>query len=204
MSIAVIVSGASGVVYAERLLQFLLRNGHDVTVLVTDPARLVIAHERGAAIGERDQLAAVEDWLGLGHVEGESAPQVRVAYTWDLMDPLCSGSDGPDAVVVVPCSMAMLSGIAVGRADDLAFRAADVMLKERRPLVLVPRESPLSLIHLKNLVAVAEAGAIVVPAMPGFYHDPETIDDLVDHVVGKVLDQLGIENHLFRRWGEEA
>jgi polyprenyl P-hydroxybenzoate/phenylacrylic acid decarboxylase-like protein len=97
--------------------------------------------------------------------------------------------------------MAMLSGVAVGRGDDLAFRLADVMLKERRLLVLVPRETPLSLIHLRNMVAAAEAGAVILPAMPGFYAKPSSIEDLVDHLVGKVLDQLGLVHDLSKRWG---
>jgi polyprenyl P-hydroxybenzoate/phenylacrylic acid decarboxylase-like protein len=104
-------------------------------------------------------------------------------------------------MVVAPCSMRTLASIAHGLADNLLTRAADVTLKERRPLVLVPRETPLSLIHLRNMVAVAEAGATVLPPTPGFYHRPRTIEDLVDQTTGKVLDQLGIEHDLFRRWG---
>jgi 4-hydroxy-3-polyprenylbenzoate decarboxylase len=114
---------------------------------------------------------------------------------------MASGSNRTDAMVVAPCSMGFLGSVAHGMADDLPERAADVMLKERRPLVLVPRETPLSLTHLRNLTAAAEAGAIIVPAMPAFYTKPATIDDLVGFVVGKVLDVLDVEHNLFKRWG---
>lgn len=195
--IVVTISGASGAIYAERLLRALVGAHRRVTLLVTEPARLVIAHELGVKIPPTDQQSAVEQWLG-----GEAADLVRVADPRDLMDPICSGSHPTGAMVIIPCSMAMLSGVATGRGDDLVLRAADVMLKERRLLVLVPRETPLSLIHIRNMAAVAEAGAVILPAMPGFYTRPKTIDDLVDHVVGKVLDQLGISHELFTRWGE--
>jgi len=195
--IVVAVSGASGAVYAQRLLRVLVEAHRNVTVLITGPARLVIAHELGVDLPETDQQSAVASWLG-----GEAADLVRVADPRDLMDPICSGSHLSDAMVIVPCSMAMLSGVAIGRGDDLVLRAADVMLKERRLLVLVPRETPLSLIHIRNMAAAAEAGAVILPAMPGFYAQPQTIDDLVDHVIGKVLDQLGIAHEMFSRWGD--
>ena len=118
-----------------------------------------------------------------------------------MFDAIASGSHRTDAMVVAPCSMGFVAAVANGLAADLPQRAADVMLKERRPLVLVPRETPLSLIHLRNLTAAAEAGAIVVPAMPGFYAKPESVDDLVNFVVGKVLDVLDVEHSLFKRWG---
>jgi 4-hydroxy-3-polyprenylbenzoate decarboxylase len=195
--IVVAISGASGAVYAERLLRALVGAHRSVTLLVTEPARLVIAHELGVKLPQTDQQKAVEKWLG-----GEASDLVRVADPHDLMDPICSGSHLTGAMVIIPCSMAMLSGVATGRGDDLVLRAADVMLKERRLLVLVPRETPLSLIHIRNMAAVAEAGAVVLPAMPGFYTRPRTVDDLVDHVVGKVLDQIGVSHDLFARWGE--
>jgi len=122
----------------------------------------------------------------------------------DLAAPISSGSFPTMGMVVVPCSMKALAGIAHGLADDLVGRAADVTLKERRRLVLVPRETPLSLVHLRNMVAVTEAGAVVLPPVPAFYHRPETIDDLLAHTVGKVLDQFGIAHDLFRRWGADG
>jgi polyprenyl P-hydroxybenzoate/phenylacrylic acid decarboxylase-like protein len=118
----------------------------------------------------------------------------------DLAASISSGSFLTLGMVVVPCSMHMLASIAHGLSDNLLARAADVTLKERRPLVLVPRETPLSLIHVRNMVAVTEAGATVLPPVPGFYQRPETIDDLLKHTTGKVLDQFGIEHELFRRW----
>lgn len=197
--VIVAVTGASGAAYAQRFLRALLDAGRETVLLITEPARLVIAHELGVSIPATDQLPAAKAWLG---ADGANADALRVADRSDLMDPICSGTHRAAAMVVIPCSMATLAGVATGRADDLVFRSADVMLKERRPLVLVPRETPLSLIHLRNMVAASEAGATILPAMPGFYHGPRTIDDLVDHVVGKVLDLLGIDHGLTRRWGE--
>lgn len=195
--IVVAISGASGAVYAQRLLRALIEAHRRVALLVTEPARLVMAHELSVRLPPKDQQKAVEEWLG-----GEAAELVRVADPGDLMDPICSGSHRTGAMVIIPCSMAMLSGVATGRGDDLVLRAADVMLKERRTLVLVPREAPLSLIHIRNMASAAEAGAVILPAMPGFYAGPKTIEDLVDHVVGKVLDQLGIPHEMFARWGD--
>ena len=117
---------------------------------------------------------------------------------------VASGSFHTDGMVVIPCSMKTLGGIANGYSDNLLLRAADVTIKERRPLVLVVRESPLSLIHLENMVRVTRAGAVVLPAMPAFYHRPKTVDALVDQVVGKVLDILGIDHQLFRRWDRQT
>ena len=120
----------------------------------------------------------------------------------DLFAAVASGSNAPDAMVVCPCSMGKAGRIAAGLSGTLLERAADVMLKERRPLLVVPRETPLSIIHLENLLRLARAGTVVIPAMPAFYHVPQTLDDLVDFVVGKVLDQLGVPHTLFTRWGE--
>jgi 4-hydroxy-3-polyprenylbenzoate decarboxylase len=127
---------------------------------------------------------------------------LRVVAQGDMFDAAASGSAMIHGMVVCPASMGFCGSVAAGLASDLPERAADVMLKERRPLVFVPRETPFSLVHLRNLTALAEAGAIVVPASPAFYQHPASLDDLVDFVVGKVLDQLGVEHHLFRRWGE--
>jgi 4-hydroxy-3-polyprenylbenzoate decarboxylase len=127
---------------------------------------------------------------------------LRVVGPDELFDRAASGSSAPDAMIVCPASMGFLGAVAGGLASNLPERAADVMLKERLPLVFVPRETPLSLIHLRNMTALSEAGAVIVPAMPAFYHRPETLDDQVNFVVGKVLDVLGLEHTLFRRWGE--
>lgn len=198
----VVVTGASGSVYGLRLIEQLVLAGHDVSVVFTDAGREVTAYELGFDLPtEDDKMAAV---ALATYLELPSAQNLRVAYPNSLFDPIASGSHKTDAMVVCPCSMGFVASVAHGLADDLPERAADVMLKERRPLVLVPRETPLSLIHLRNLTACAEAGAVIVPAMPAFYAKPESIDDLVSFVVGKVLDTLDVEHELFKRWGSQA
>lgn len=196
----VVVTGASGSCYGMRLIEQLVLAGHGVSVVFTDAGREVTAFELGFQLPVEDaRVAAVALATFL---ELPSAENLRVAYPDELFDAMASGSHRTDAMVVAPCSMGFLASVANGMADDLPERAADVMLKERRPLVLVPRETPLSLVHLRNLTLAAEAGAIIVPAMPAFYTKPESVDDLVNFVVGKVLDVLDVEHHLFKRWGE--
>jgi flavin prenyltransferase len=196
----VAITGASGSVYGMRLIEQLVLAGHDVSVVFTDAGREVTAFELGFELPLQD--AAVAAVALSAFLELASSDHIRVAYATDLFDAVASGSHRTDAMIVCPCTMGFVGSIAAGLGADLAERAADVMLKERRPLVLVPRETPLSLIHLRNLTAVAEAGAIVVPAMPAFYQRPESIDDLVNFVVGKVLDVLEVEHGLFKRWGD--
>lgn len=193
----VAITGASGSVYGLRLLEQLLGAGHAVTLVVTKAGREVMAYETGFALPEAGGAEAVLRFLELP----PSVP-LRVAAQDDLFDAAASGSARVDAMVVCPASMGFCGAVAAGMAADLPERAADVMLKERRPLVLVPRETPFSLIHLRNLTTLTEAGAVVVPAMPAFYQKPASIDDLIDFVVGKALDVLGVEHTLFRRWGE--
>lgn len=195
----VVVTGASGSVYGMRLTEQLVLAGHDVTVVFTDAGREVTLFELGFDLPVDDAGVAA---LSLAtFLELPGVDRLRVAYPGDLFDAIASGSHRTDAMVVCPCSMGFAASVAHGIADDLPERAADVMLKERRPLVLVPRETPLSLIHLRNLTACAEAGAIIVPAMPAFYSKPDSIDDLVSFVVGKVLDVLDVDHDLFKRWG---
>jgi 4-hydroxy-3-polyprenylbenzoate decarboxylase len=134
------------------------------------------------------------------HLEIDSG--LEMVHPDDLFCPAASGSAAPEAMVVAPCSMGTLARIACGISGNLIERCADVMLKERRPLLLVPRETPLSQIHLENMLKLSRAGAQIIPAMPAFYHKPETVIELVDFVVGKILDQLNIEHELFKRWGE--
>ena len=196
----VVVTGASGSCYGMRLIEQLVLAGHEVAVIFTDAGREVTAFELGFQLPTED--AAVAAVALSTFLELPSADGLRVVYPDQLFDAVASGSHRIDAMVVAPCSMGFLSAVANGSADDLPERAADVMLKERRPLVLVPRETPLSLIHLRNLTAAAEAGAVIVPAMPAFYAKPESVDDLVNFVVGKVLDVLDVEHDLFKRWGE--
>lgn len=198
--IAVIMTGASGSAYGMRLTEQLVTLGHEVVFCATDAGREVCAYELGFALPAGDSAPAAEALASFLELPG--AQRLRVARSDDLFDGIASGSHPLDAVIVAPASMGFCASVAAGLASDLPERAADVALKERRPLVLVPREAPLSLVHLRNLTALTEAGAIVVPAMPAFYTKPTTIDDLVNFVVGKVLDVLGIEHDLFERWGE--
>ena len=182
MKLVVAVGGASGSIYARRLLEALvpLSAKVEVGLVFTQSGSEVWAHELG---------------------EVPAYPFKRYGLR-DFRAPFASGSAGWDAMVVIPCSTGGLARIAHGISDDLVGRAADVMLKERRRLVLVVRESPLSTIHLENMLAVTRAGAVVLPAAPSFYSKPATIDALVDTVTGRVLDQLGLANRLMPRWGE--
>jgi polyprenyl P-hydroxybenzoate/phenylacrylic acid decarboxylase-like protein len=182
MQIIVGVSGASGAVYAVRLLEALRKYRVKTQLVVTAAAEEIVELEMGLTKSKLHALATC-------HYDVN-----------DLTSPISSGSFVTDGMVVVPCSMKTLAGIACGYSSNLLLRAADVTLKERRPLVLVPRETPLNLIHLENMFKVAQAGAIVLPAMPGFYHKPKSIDDLVNHVAGKVLDVFHIEHKLYKRW----
>lgn len=194
----VAVTGASGAVYGQRLAAALLARGFEVDLVITRPARLVIEQELGLdAAGFVAEIAAAGEGLP------QSGPHGRlVVYEPDdLLASIASGSVRAAAMIVIPCSMSALSAIASGTAGNLVERAADVMIKERRPLVLVPRETPLSVIHLRNMLVLAEAGVHILPAMPGFYHHPQTVDELVDFVVGKVLNVLGIPQTLLPPWG---
>jgi 4-hydroxy-3-polyprenylbenzoate decarboxylase len=198
--IAVITTGASGSAYGMRISEQLVALGHEIVFCATDAGREVCASELGfeLPLGSADAAAiALSTFLDL-----PSAERVRVAYAGDLSDAIEIGSHPLDAVIVAPASMGFCASIAAGMASDLPERVCEVALKERRPLVVVPRETPLSLVHLKNLTAITEAGAIVVPAMPAFYFKPDGIDDLISFVAGKTLDVLGIEHGLFKRWGE--
>jgi flavin prenyltransferase len=191
------ITGASGHWYAERLIQELVRAGAQVSTALTPAAAKVLRHERGIDAGAAGELLplVLERWLG-----AQTAAGVR-AYRPDAVEaPPSSGTSLTGGVVICPCSMGSLARISVGFSSNLVERAADVALKERRRLVLVPRETPLSEIHLENLLRMARLGAHILPAMPGFYHNPKSIDDLVGHVVGKVLDLLGFEHRVGARW----
>lgn len=191
------LTGGSGHAYGERLVRELVAAGVDVSLSATAAARKVLLHERGVDIGA-DGLrlsAALPGWLGAdvaAHVHAHASDAVEA--------PPSSGTALTDGVVICPCSMGTMARVSVGFSSNLVERAADVALKERRTLVLVPRETPLSAIHLENMLRLARLGAVILPAMPGFYHHPRTIDDLVGHVVGKILDALRIENSVGARW----
>ncbi len=182
MEIVVGISGASGVAYAVRLLRVLREKGIIIHLVITDSAAKIIELETDFLLKDVQDLA--------DHVYASS----------DFTAPFASGSHLFDAMIVIPCSMGTLSAIACGSSDSLITRAADVCLKEKRKLIIVPRETPLGLVQLRNMVTAAQAGAIVLPACPAFYSRPRSLDDLVDVLVGRVLDLLGVENDLYRRW----
>lgn len=188
----VALTGASGSIYGLTLVRTLVGAGVEVAFTLSESGAKVLRYEQGIDVDHTDP--------DLGALFGEQAEGVRF-FPADMVEaPISSGSYRTDGAVICPCSMGTLGGIAGGVSGNLVERAADVMLKEGRPLILVPRETPLSLIHLRNMVAVAEAGAVVLPAAPGFYHRPETIDDLVAHVVLKITDRLGLRLELVPRW----
>lgn len=184
------ITGASGSIYGIRLIQELGRRNHNVNVVITSAGKKVIAEELGVASIEQ------MDKLGLAEI----SYNVRIWENDNFEAPFMSGSNAPEAVVIIPCSMGKLAAVANGISGNLLERIADVALKERKQLILVVRETPISLIHLENMVKVTKAGATVLPAMPAFYHHPETVDDLVNFIVGKVLNLLGIEHKLFKGW----
>lgn len=192
------VTGASGSQYALRLLECLVRADVEVFFLISQAAQLVMATETDLQLPPKPQV--MEAFL-TGHYQARPG-QIRVFGKQDWMSPVASGSGAPSAMVVCPCSTGTLSAIATGASNNLIERAADVTLKERRQLILVPRESPYSTIHLENMFSLSRMGAVILPASPGFYHRPESIDDLVDFVVARILNQLGIEQDLLKRWGE--
>jgi len=193
-SVFVGVSGASGAPYALRVVRALSDAGCELQLCVSDSGVLVLRHELRLAGEGREPVT--REFLELAGAAG----RVEVYTPDDLAATPASGSSCPDAVVVCPCSMSTAAHVALGATRTLIHRVADVALKERRSLVLVPRETPLTQIHLRRLLELAEAGAVVLPAMPGFYSRPETLQDAVDHVAGKVLSALGFEQALFPPW----
>jgi 4-hydroxy-3-polyprenylbenzoate decarboxylase len=190
------LSGASGSIYGLGLARELCRRGIELFFCATASGVLVCREETGLDLSG-DLSAAGERLRGYLGVE----TGLRMVSPDDLFVGPASGSGAPDAMIVAPCSMGTLARIAGGISGNLVERSADVMIKERRPLLLVPRETPLSEIHLENMLKLARAGVRIIPAMPAFYHRPETVSDMVDFVVGKVLDQAGIAHDLYRRWG---
>ncbi len=193
----VAISGASGAPYALRVLQELARGGHRLYVSITREGRSIVHDETGLLL----KGTAAEIQQSLAEAVRSGKDQLRYFDEDDLYATISSGSAPVDAMVVVPCSMKTLAAIAHGFASNLIERAADVTLKERRKLVIVPRETPLSAIHLRNMLTLAEAGAHMIPAMPAFYHHQKNTQDMVDFIAGRVLDALGLENDLSPRWG---
>jgi len=184
MKLVLAITGASGVIYGKRLLEVLRNKNVETHLVISQAAEKIIAHELGTTKESLEKLAnhvyEVNDWSS----------------------PIVSGSFKTDGMVIAPCSMKTLAGIANGFAENVILRAADVALKEKRKLILVPRETPLNIIHLRNMLDLAKQGAHIVPAMPAFYHKPKSIKALVDFVVGRVLDLLEIEHNLYKRWQE--
>ena len=191
-------TGASGMPYGLRLLECLLAADCRVWLGYSPAAQIVAKQECDLVLPTQPREAARVLATRYGAPDG----RLTVFGCDDWNAPAASGSNPADAMAICPCTMGTLGAIAGGLADNLIERAADVMLKERRPLVLVPRETPLSAIHLENMLKLARAGAAIVPPVPGFYHRPQSVDDLVDFVVARVLDQLGVVHRLGPRWGE--
>ncbi|MWV44720.1 UbiX family flavin prenyltransferase [Paenibacillus sp. HJL G12] len=191
------ITGASGSVYGIRLIQVLLEQGYPVHIVVSNAGWRVLSEELGWSVGKKEQVLK-EHFGGL-------PGKLQYHPVADIGATIASGSYQVEGMVIAPCSMGTLSAVANGTSDNLMTRAADVMLKEGRQLVLVPRETPLHAIHLENMLKLARLGVRIIPAMPAFYFHPKTIEDLVDFQVGKILDSLRVEHQLFTRWnGGEA
>lgn len=197
-TIALALTGASGMPYAIRLLQCLLAAKVRVWLLYSQVAQIVAAQEMQLALPSR--ASEVADTLGKWF--GAEAGQLQVFGRDEWFAPIASGSSPADAMVICPCTMGTLAAVAQGLSDNLIERAADVMLKERRKLILVPRETPYSAIHLENMLKLAKLGAVILPPNPGFYQQPDSVSQLVDYVVARILDHLAINNQLLPRWGE--
>lgn len=191
------ISGASGAPYALRLLQVLVKGGHSLYLSISGNGLSILNDETGLMLkgSETDIQFALEK-----HLEAKEG-QISYFDEDNMYAAIASGSVKVDAMVVIPCSMKTLSAIAHGYASTLIERAADVTLKEKRKLIIVPRETPLSAIHLRNLLTLAELGCHIIPAMPAFYHHPKRVSEMVDFVVGRVLDSMGVENDISPRWG---
>ena len=223
-NIIVAITGASGATYAVRLIEVLVAGGADVHLTISPSARSVLKHELdltvnlsqfhpamlmlGDAHSGDEKLRAIRALAGISSdasnvlSTGSGEPGEIIYHNYrNYMAPIASGSFITDGMVICPCSSGTLGAIVHGTTTNLIHRAAEVQLKERRKLILVPRETPLSLVHIKNMKLAVEAGAIVLPAMPGFYHGVTSIQDLIDFVVARICDQLGVANSLVRRWG---
>lgn len=190
-------TGASGLPYGFRLLECLLAAGQHVQLIYSQAAQIVAQQEMRVPLPGRPEEALKLLQARYPNHPGKLAVYGREAW----FSPVASGSNPPDAMIICPCTMGTLAAVAQGLSDNLIERAADVVLKEKRPLIVVPRETPLSVIHLENMLRLARAGAILLPPNPGFYHHPEQVSDLVDFVVARILDQLKVPHTLMQRWG---
>ncbi len=205
------ITGASGAIYAVRLLDVLRASGHDVHLSISPSGRDILAHELKLKIDLKHLdsagllkcnpfRCASDESVGQSNAPGK----LHYFDYQDFMAPMASGSFLSAGMVICPCSGTTLSAVATGAASNLIQRAAEVHLKERRKLVLVPRETPLSLAHIENMRRVTQAGGVVLPASPGWYYEVNSIHDLVDFIVARICDQLGVEHSLTRRWGEDT
>lgn len=215
--IVLAITGASGSVYAVRLLEALLAARREVHLVISHAAAEVFRHELGIELDlenfnpqqlelnpklDSSDEEDFENYALSSIIKGAATGRLKYYQVHEYQAGIASGSFLTAGMVICPCSMGTLSSIANGLSSNLIHRAAHVHLKEQRKLILVPRETPLSSIHLGNMKTLADAGAVILPAMPGFYHDPKTIDDLVNFVVSRICDQLGIETKLTSRWGK--
>jgi 4-hydroxy-3-polyprenylbenzoate decarboxylase len=198
-TITLAFTGASGLPYGMRLLEQLLTQGHRVRLVYSAAAQIVAHQEMDFVLPNRPQDAEKAIIERFGKLAGE----LKVYGIQDWFAPIASGSNPSDAMVVCPCTMGTLAKIANGISDELIIRAADVMLKEKRPLIIVPRETPFSAIHLENMLKLTHAGAVILPPNPGFYTHPQTVQDLIDFVVARILDHLGVPQTLVKPWGKD-
>lgn len=196
--ISVALTGASGMPYGIRLIECLLQAKKTVWVLYSQAAQVVAKQEMGLTLF----ASAKETEKALSIRFQVKSDQLRVFGKEEWFAPVASGSNPADAMVICPCSMGTLAAIACGLSDNLIERSADVSLKEQRPLILVPREAPLSVIHLENMLKLAKMGTVILPPAAGFYHHPKTVADMVDFIVARILDQLHIKHQLIPKWGE--
>jgi 4-hydroxy-3-polyprenylbenzoate decarboxylase len=199
-AIAIAVTGASGALYATRTVAALLERGVHVELIVSDYGRRLLRDE----LGDRATVDRFMPFLIDKYGDGVNAGTVTIHSNRDLGATIASGSHGCSGMAIVPCSMKTLAAVAHGLSRTLIERAADVMLKEQRRLIIVPRETPMSLPQLRNMVLCAEAGAMILPAMPAFYQQPKTLDDLADFIAGKILSALGFEHELYPPWTGQA
>jgi len=197
-TITLAMTGASGAPYGLKLMECLIQAGCRVYFMISGAARIVVATETELELPNDDDL---EDFLS-DYFDADIG-QIRVFTREDWFSPVASGSGAPTSMVICPASGGCISAIAHGASNNLIERAADVAIKERRQLIVVPRETPVSVIHLENQLKLAKLGVTVLPASPGFYQNPETVEDLVDFMVARILDQLGVAQGLLPRWGED-
>ena len=200
-TICLALTGASGMPYGLRLLDCLLAAGCKVQLLYSQAAQVVARQEMAVDLPSRPSEAKAALLARFPHADPD---KLAVYGREEWFAPVASGSNPPDVMIICPCSMGTLAAIAQGLADNLIERAADVVLKEGRKLVLVPRETPFSAIHLENMLRLSRAGAVILPPSPGFYQHPQSVQDVVDFVVARVLDQIGVPHALMQRWGEEG